>query len=216
MTEAEEQYEDYYRDVEKSAPFIEEKKGDKSHRRNFALKYFRKLGAKNILDVGCGPGFDAVFFMKSGFSVRACDISKSAINYARKKNPGPEYFVWNAEKRPVEMKFDGIYAFEIIEHVFDHDAFLANLNKSLNDGGLLVLSTPNVLAPRNRLNVLMGRDEWFESKYHIHFFSPRLLRQSLEKNGFEVLEITSKGKISFLGSNFGGSMTAAARKLRSL
>jgi 2-polyprenyl-3-methyl-5-hydroxy-6-metoxy-1,4-benzoquinol methylase len=212
MKNASEHYDEYYRDVEKSGPFNEEMEGDKSPRRGLALKYFRKFGVRKIIDVGCGPGFDAVFFMKNGFRVYACDVSKKAIEYAKSKNPGPEYFQWDAEKKPINIKAEGIYAFEIIEHVFDYDDFLRNLHESLNDGGILVLSTPNVLAPRNRIKVMLGKDDWFACKYHVHYFSPHMMRVSLEKNGFEVLEVTSKGKISFLRANYGGSMTAVARK----
>jgi 2-polyprenyl-3-methyl-5-hydroxy-6-metoxy-1,4-benzoquinol methylase len=216
MKNAADQYDKYYEDVEKSAPFAEEMEGGKSHRRNFALKHFRKIGISSILDVGCGPGFDAIWFKKNGFDVSAIDISRRVINYAGKKNPGPRYFVWNIEKKPFKKIFSGIYAFEIIEHMFDHDSFLINLNRSLKDSGLLVLSTPNVLAPKNRLKVLIGKDEWFESKYHVHFFSPRILRQSFEKNGFEILDIVSSGKISFLGPNYGGSIIAAVKKIRNV
>ncbi len=213
MRDAEEHYDEYYKDVEKSGPFLEEKEGDKSHRRKFALDYFRKFGVKNVLDVGCGPGFDAVFFRENGLNVDACDVSKKAIEYAKKENPGPKYFQWDTEKEPMKAKFDGIYSFEVIEHVFDYDSFLSNLNKSLNDGGILVLSTPNVLAPRNRIKLMLGNDYWFADKYHVHFFSPHTMRVALERNRFEILELTSHGKISFLGPNFGGSMNAVARKV---
>jgi 2-polyprenyl-3-methyl-5-hydroxy-6-metoxy-1,4-benzoquinol methylase len=204
---------EYYMEIEKSGPFREEFEGDKNNRRNVALTLFKKIGAKKILDAGCGPGFDALFFMKHGFDVYACDISKKVIKYAKNKNPGPKYFVWNIEEKPIKMKFDGIYAFEVIEHIFDYDIFLTNLNKSLNEEGLLILSTPNILAPRNRLNILIGKDVWFETKYHIHFFSPRILKISLERNGFEVIKIIGSGKISFLGPNFSGSIISIAKKI---
>ena len=212
MKNTSKQYDEYYEDVEKSAPFMEEMRNGKKNRRDIALEFFEKFKTKKILDVGCGPGFDAVYFLRKGFEVYACDISKNVIGYARKQNPGPKYFLCDIGKKPAKTKFDGIYAFEIIEHVFDYDVFLRNLYKSLKDGGILVITTPNVLAPRNRIKLLLGKDEWFESKYDIHFFSPRTLKKSLEKNGFRVLEIKSKGKISFLGMNFGGSMAVAAKK----
>jgi 2-polyprenyl-6-hydroxyphenyl methylase/3-demethylubiquinone-9 3-methyltransferase len=212
MKNAADQYDEYYEDVEKSAPFAEEMEGDKSTRRNLALEYFKRFSAKNILDAGCGPGFDAVFFLKNGFKVHACDISKNAISYASSNNPGPKYFFWDAEKSSIHRKYDGIYAFEVIEHVFDYDPFLKNLYESLNNDGILVLSTPNVLAPRNRIKMLIGNDEWFSDKHHVHFFSPTTLRKSLERNGFKPLEIISTGKISFLGVNFGGSIIAVAKK----
>ncbi|MCM8788132.1 MAG: class I SAM-dependent methyltransferase, partial [Candidatus Omnitrophica bacterium] len=110
-------------------------------------------------------------------------------------------------------KFDAIYAFEVIEHVMNYDAFLRNLSGSLKEGGLLLLTTPNVLAPRNRINLLLGRDWWFASKYHIHYFSPRTLKLALENAGFLDISLKSGGITSFLGPNFGGSLFAVARKI---
>jgi 2-polyprenyl-3-methyl-5-hydroxy-6-metoxy-1,4-benzoquinol methylase len=210
MKDASEHYDEYYSDVKKSAPFLEEMEGNKSYRRSVALQYFGKYNAKKILDVGCGPGFDSAYFLKKGFEVHACDVSKKAIDFAKKQNPGPRYFLWDMEKRPVKTKFDGMCAFEIIEHLYDYDVFLENLKKSLKSGGILVVTTPNVLAPRNRIKLLMGRDEWFKSKYHVHFFSPNMLKEALERSGFRVMSISATGKISFLGANFGGSLTAVA------
>jgi 2-polyprenyl-3-methyl-5-hydroxy-6-metoxy-1,4-benzoquinol methylase len=211
MKNASKLYDEYYKDVEKSAPFTEEMEGDKSFRRSVALDYFEKYGAKKVLDAGCGPGFDSRYFHKKGFDVHACDVSGNALKFAKTRNPGPRYFQWDIGKRPVKAKFDGVFAFELIEHLFDYDAFLSNLRTSMKSGGILVLTTPNVLAPRNRIKLLLGNDEWFESKYHIHFFSPKTLCKALERNGFKVLQVSSKGSISFLGPNFGGSLTAVAK-----
>ena len=203
---------EYYEDIEKSAPFQEEFKGNKTHRRKIAVKFFRKYGVKKILDVGCCLGFDAVYFMHEGFKVYACDVSQKAIEYAKEKNPGPVYFLCDLEKEKPQGKFDGIYSFEVIEHIVDYDVFLTNLYKSLKKGGILALSTPNVLAPRNRISLLLGKDWWFRTKYHLHFFSPSSLKETLERNGFEVLKIGGSGRISFLGPNFSGSLVAVAKK----
>ena len=211
MKNAAEHYDEYYEDVAKSAPFAAEMEGGNSLRRSVTLEYFEKSGAKKVLDAGCGPGFDSRYFHEKGFDVHACDVSGKALKFAKTRNPGPRYFQWDIEKRPLKIKFDGIFAFEVIEHMFDYDAFLSNLRKSMKSGGILVITTPNVLAPRNRIKLLLGNDEWFESKYHIHFFSPKTLIKALERSGFKVLQVSSKGKISFLGTNFGGSLTAVAR-----
>lgn len=208
-------YTEYYKDIENLAALVEleEQNGLKNIRRKLAIKYLEKIKDKKILDVGCGLGFDASYFFKKGFDIYACDISNKAIKYAKKANPGPKYFIWDFEKRPYKEKFDAIYSFEVIEHVLDYDSFLKNLYDTLNKCGIILITTPNVIAPRDRINLLFGRDEWFASKYHIHYFSPRTLKIALENAGFKNIELKSSGLISFLGSNFGGSLFVVGIKI---
>jgi 2-polyprenyl-3-methyl-5-hydroxy-6-metoxy-1,4-benzoquinol methylase len=205
-------YENYYEDVENSAPVIEEKMGAKICRRDAAIIYFDRLGEKRILDVGCGPGFDAAYFANNGCEVHACDISKRAIEYAKKHNPGPKYFVWDIQKGPCKEKFNGIYAFEVVEHIFDCDAFLKNISQSLKPNGIFVATVPNVLSLQNRIKTLFGMDDWFRDMYHVHFFSKNILKKTLKANGFEILCINGMGKISFLGPKFAGSLFVVAGK----
>lgn len=209
-----EHYDEYYEDVEKSPPFTEEMGGQRNKKKEFLLDLFRTEKAKKILDIGCGPGFDSSYFSKKGFVVHACDISNKAIEYAKKHNQGPKYFVCNFEEKHVKEKYDAIYAFEVIEHVLDFDAFLTNVRKSLKEGGIFILTTPNVLAPRNRIKLLFGKPNFFKDKYHLHFFSPGMLKEYIERNGMKTIKAVGSGKISFLGANFGGSLTMIARNER--
>ena len=58
--------------------------------------------------------------------------------------------------------FDAVFAGEIIEHLVDTGAFVAELRRVLAPGGIAVITTPN-LASNNRARLLLGRyPRWAE------------------------------------------------------
>jgi SAM-dependent methyltransferase len=106
------------------------------------LPFFKEAGAKNILDVGCGYGRDAVFFAMHGFDVTGVDYSIEACKAARwryqatirrttqdgSQMPSPprlgEVEVLQADFRQWEpeqpKQFDASFAFKTF-HQFRHD-----------------------------------------------------------------------------------------------
>lgn len=200
---------EFYRDIEYFAS--EKKYYVRGDQRKLLLRAFKKFSPKKICEIGCGLSPNIMFFKKHGYKIAGCDISKKAIDYCKKRDPNGTYFVHNFEKKPLVAKFDMFYAFDVIEHIFDYKQFLKNVAGSLNRRGVLVLSTPNVLAPRNRIRMLLGSDAMFRNRHHIRWFSPAALKEILADAGFRVLEMKGAGKLSFIGSNFGGTLYAVAQ-----
>ncbi len=47
----------------------------------------------HVLDLGCGPGLDAAYFIHQGFEVTGIDLSEEMLSLARKNAPeAPVYF----------------------------------------------------------------------------------------------------------------------------
>jgi SAM-dependent methyltransferase len=99
---------------------------------------------------------------------------------------------------PVET-YDAVFFLEVLEHLHVNPLnALYQLNLALKPEGLLLLSTPNVHAVRNRLNLLMGKDAFehplsvfgklgiHSSRGHQRLYSKRELVELLEVHGFEV------------------------------
>jgi 2-polyprenyl-3-methyl-5-hydroxy-6-metoxy-1,4-benzoquinol methylase len=152
---------------------------------DFVLKEFDKK--HKILDVGCNKGYDVYYFIKKGFDVSGCDISETAIRMAKKSFPRIKFFVHNFENKPTKEKYDCIYSFDVIEHIFYTDSFIKNIYQSLNKNGKFILALPNVLSLRNRINFLLGRDKYFDTIPHIRFFGINLIKEKLKNGGFEKI-----------------------------
>ena len=106
----------------------------------------RPLTGLTALDVGCGGGLLAEPLARLGATVTGIDPVASGIEAAR----------WHAEELGLEIeyraetlgtlvaagrRFDLAVASEVVEHVPDVPAFLAELAGAVRPGGLVVLST---------------------------------------------------------------------------
>jgi len=181
--------------------------------RQFILKWALKKMPLSILDLGCGKGHFTDFMESRGYDVTGVDISRVVISQAKKLYPKCKFLIHNLEYSPLQKKYDMIYSTQVIEHIFDLDRFLTNIRNSLDSNGILILATPNVLAPKIRLKMLFGNDSTFRDLAHLRFFSPSHLSEILRKNGFRIRELSGSGKISFLSVNLCGNILVAAEKM---
>ena len=109
---------------------------------------FRKYKNKNVLEIGCGIGTDAIEFIKYGAKYTGVDYSDESINIVKKridvlklKEKNANIFADNAEKlnlvKKLKIKFDLIYSFGVIHHTpnmkkcFDSIHKLANKNTEI-------------------------------------------------------------------------------------
>lgn len=88
--------------------------------------------------------------------------------------------------------FSVITAFEVIEHLFNPSELIKKCHKGLVKNGLLILTCPN--AKGFDMSVLGEKSESFNPE-HLNYFNPKSLSLLVESNGFEVLEISTPGKL---------------------
>lgn len=101
---------------------------------------------------------------------------------------------------------DVVLCGEVIEHLPDPDALLAELHRVLAPGGKLILSTPNLACWANRLLLPLGVQPLFTevssqqkvgryvpllgqgtpAEGHLRVFTRRALIETLELNGFDI------------------------------
>jgi len=101
----------------------------------------------SLLDVGCGGGLMAEPLARDGLRVVGIDASAGNIGAARRHAghlAGLDYRVGEpaVALRPDEQ-FDVVLALEVVEHVDDVPAFLAQVAGHVAPGGLLIASTLN-------------------------------------------------------------------------
>jgi 2-polyprenyl-3-methyl-5-hydroxy-6-metoxy-1,4-benzoquinol methylase len=78
----------------------------------------RALGITRLLEVGCGSGVLAEIVLRSGIDYRGFDLSDVAVEKARQRNPGAEFFVGDAtDPGCYAAPYDGILCCEVLEHI---------------------------------------------------------------------------------------------------
>lgn len=171
-------------------------KDPKTHRRCRLLDdTFRKNLSKDsiyVLDAGCGEGFFSNHFKKLGCHPIGIDISSKAIYKAMALYPNIRFEICSLEDElPFENKaFDVVWSCEVIEHIFDVDTYLKELNRVLELNGLFIMTTPYHGLLKNLLVVLLRFNHHFCNIEggHIRFFTNGSLKALLKKSGFEVIE----------------------------
>jgi ubiquinone/menaquinone biosynthesis C-methylase UbiE len=154
----------------------------------------RKLKGR-ILDLGCGTGYGSKLMIDTGKEIKevyGIDVSSNAINYAEKNHPGPKYICGSAEKIPFPNNyFDGVVAFEVIEHVSNAEKVLEEIHRVLKPNGDLIISTPNPRNLENRIKHFLFKKPYpkkiYEMNiYHLKEFYYEEFLSLLQKRKFKI------------------------------
>lgn len=138
-----------------------------------------------LLDIGCATGEFLEVADHRGWLVQGIEISTYAANIAKDKGIPVFAGVLEEAKFPFGS-FDVVTMWDLIEHIKDPLNHLREIKRILKPNGFIGISTPNFESLRARIE---GRNWWGfkESQEHLYFFSPKTLRNMLEKTGFEIV-----------------------------
>jgi 2-polyprenyl-3-methyl-5-hydroxy-6-metoxy-1,4-benzoquinol methylase len=113
-------------------------------------KFVAKLldGKDTVLEVGCGDGFGLPIVAHSVPHLHCADWDERNIMGNRRRLAMLEnvtYEVCDVTLRPPDVKADGAYAIDVLEHVAPslEGAFMENICACLPANGVLVIGTPN-------------------------------------------------------------------------
>ena len=105
------------------------------------------------LDIGSGDGsLIGLLGDRYELTSRACDYTGELMQL-----PGQQVDIVNLDVEPLpyaDASFDLVTLTEVIEHVENHRALLRDICRILKPGGLLVITTPNILNLKSRLRFL--------------------------------------------------------------
>lgn len=163
-----------------------------------------RLRPQSTLDIGCGRGFLLGELADHGLqNLTGMDVYDDVPTHRWDYAQGDV-----TEGLPFEdSSFYCVIAGEIIEHVPNPDELLREIRRVLTPGGLLVLSTPNIVSWANRVLVPLGVQplgtetsseialgrrhrilgQGNQVQGHLKVFTSRALSEILERYGYTIL-----------------------------
>ncbi len=99
----------------------------------------------NLIDLGSGSGYGLYVLQKSITSGFGLDKNKEAVYHARENYQTSilKFEQGDVFEYPYSEQFDGVIAFEIIEHLYDQEWFIQIIKNILKPNGTAIISTPN-------------------------------------------------------------------------
>lgn len=169
-----------------------------------AIYEFLGIGpGQRVLDLGCGRGFYLNFtrHLYPAADVVGVELERPLLDVARRHVPGAAVVCASAYDLPFrDAAFDRVLFTEVIEHVPDDEAALAEIARVLRPGGVVALTTPHAgypLAwdPINRVLEWLGPPPirrgplagiWAN---HVRLYAPEDLARKAAAAGLAVEEV---------------------------
>lgn len=109
---------------------------------------FSSYRRKSLLEVGCGVGIDLVQFAQAGAIVTGIDLSKTAVDLARKNftqnGLSADLCVMNGEYMQFpDDNFDAVYAHGVLQYTANTEKMVAEIHRVLKPGGKAIMMVYN-------------------------------------------------------------------------
>ncbi len=153
-----------------------------------------QVQTNSILEIGAGFGTFCSEIKKRNKFERIVAIEPTPGLAKTCRERGLDVIELPVEKVDLSQSelFDIIASFEVIEHLFEPSKFIADAEKLLRPGGLIILTCPN----GNGFDVeVLGNISTTVDHEHLNYFNPESLGILLTKHNFEVLESFTPGRL---------------------
>jgi 2-polyprenyl-3-methyl-5-hydroxy-6-metoxy-1,4-benzoquinol methylase len=146
---------------------------------------------KTVLEIGCSNG-GFIINLDPSAEIWGVEPNEDAAAQASARG----YKVLNGRYDDIAAKcpdhyFDVVICNDVIEHLVDHDKFLAEIKQKISKGGYLVGSIPNVRHFGNLFKLLVKKDWRYETigvldRTHLRFFTEKSLQRTFSENGYRI------------------------------
>lgn len=222
--ESDPRFTEYYKEASQSEASIARLRSIRDSTARVAGQYNRGKPSLDVADIGCGAGSLSILWAELGHNLHGLDVNEPLLTVARgraaEKNFNIDFRLGSATALPWDSgSMDVCMLLELLEHVSDWQSCLEECVRVLRPNGVLVVTTSNVLCPKQqefnlplyswypaplkhyfeRLAVTSRPDLANFAKYPaVHWFSFYGLRRYLAarnfqvKDRFDVMELSEK------------------------
>jgi 2-polyprenyl-3-methyl-5-hydroxy-6-metoxy-1,4-benzoquinol methylase len=150
---------------------------------------------KSVLDLGCVShnvdNEESRYWLHKALKQVAAELV--GLDYLPEavetlKQRGYDVVCGDAQDYDLGRKFDVIVAGDIVEHLNNQEGFLKSSLRHLNEGGMIIVSTPNPWFWKLIVNSIRYR-EVPNNPEHTCWFDPRTYRQLVERFDLELSQV---------------------------
>lgn len=167
-----------------------------AHSASVAKDFFVEKSVKSVLIPGIGYGRNSKVFQDSGMSVTGIEISKTAIDLA-KKNSGTDTIIYHGSVTDMPFDahlYDGVFCHALIHLLDKHERenFISDCFVQLNEKGFMIFTVVSKKASIYGKGIYIGKDRFEMFGGARMFFYDRVaIREEFNKYGlFEITEIS--------------------------
>lgn len=140
---------------------------------------------RDFLEIGCGSALvlNHLFHNFSDLKFTGSEIYVEGLRFAQKRVSSEVKLIqFDAININFQEQFDGIGAFDVIEHIEQDEKVLQNIHSSLRPNGRVFISVPQYM-------FMWSQED--DAAYHKRRYTRKELKSKLVNAGFEVEFVTS-------------------------
>lgn len=153
------------------------------------------VGARRVLDVGCGLGKVTVYLAQKGIEVVGIDISTRLISLARKKaqehSVPVDFQVTELSRFNSTEKFDVVLFAGVIEHIGNDEKIIGEAKRLLKKEGKIIITVPAFPLLYNNRDKRIG---------HLRRYTKKTLGEKLRSQGYTNIQHRYYGFLVIFGA----------------
>ena len=159
-----------------------------------------RIAPVRILDIGCGDGINlhgitqAIGISQWNLLLFGVDYNPLRLNRARAINGVNGLLLGSLPRLPFSSEtFDIILCNHVLEHIFDDEEALQELNRLLRRDGIMILGVPNEGCLLAKLRNRILQPQIARTTDHVQFYTTAILAERTMSAGFRIIQMYREG-----------------------